>query len=193
MDRRSDDLDELLSDLSETLSELQESIDEESSSSGPRSRPPRRFLEFTEQRTIPALISLLETHIHALKLLQGVLRTLNGRSPITDNDRVQSTGRRTIDELNGVLDDIQGAIEGRPPQEASRELLDDARSLSSEIGDRLSDGAENGADTTTSEAISIDVSSPDEDDDDAALSVDDELDTIKRDLDQDERDNDDEE
>lgn len=222
MDRQDDDLDELLSDLSTTLSELQETLADEQSESRPQPRSrrlpsPGRFLRFTEEHTIPTLISLLETHIRALELLQGLLRLVNGREERSgasrqagENRRVRKTGRRTLDALDGALSDLQGALEGEPPDDDARSLLNDARSLSDEIDERLS--RPNGTDateddgpstnntedepstddrSTTDGAIRIDVEGPDSEHDADAedgVSVDAELDTIKQELQDEEND-----
>lgn len=203
MDSQDDDLDELLSELSTTLSALQEELAEEDGPSRSRSSTrgqlpsPGRFLRFTEEYTIPTLISLLETHIRALELLQGLLRLVNGRedrgdrsSSVVGNRRVRNTGRRTLDALDGALSDLQGALEGEPPDGEANSLLNDARSLSEEIDSRLSEpgnaesGAENGEtdERTDDGAIRIDVEGPDTETDDSGVDVDEELDTIKREL-----------
>lgn len=210
MDRQDDDLDELLSDLSTTLSELQDTLADEQHQ--PRSRrlpSPGRFLRFTEEHTIPTLISLLETHIRALELLQGLLRLVNGREeraatsqPGDGDRRVRRTGRRTLDALDGALSDLQGALEGEPPNEDARSLLNDARSLSEDIDERLSGPIETeaGGEEATEDrsdgdgAIRIDVEGPDAGSDaEEDISVDAELDTIKRELQDDEDDENDEE
>lgn len=147
--RQDDDLDELLSDLSVTLSELQDALAEEGyqdrSRRTSRLPSPSRFLRFTEEHTIPTLISLLETNIRALKLFQGMLRLVNGRDggqrsdskPLRDDRRVRTTGRRTLDTLDSALSDLQGALEGEPTDSEARSLLDDARSLREEIDTRI--------------------------------------------------------
>lgn len=207
MDRQDDDLDELLSDLSTTLSELQDTLADESHQTQSRRLPsPGRFLRFTEEHTIPTLISLLETHIRALELLQGLLRLVNGREeraatsqPGDGDRRVRRTGRRTLDALDGALSDLQGALEGEPPNEDARSLLNDARSLSEEIDERLPGPnetieTENENEASTNDrsgedgAIRIDVEGPDAGSDAEEVSVDAELDTIKRELQDDEDD-----
>lgn len=152
--RQDDDLDELLTDLSVTLSELQDVLADEGNQDRPRGKrrlpSPSRFLRFTEEHTIPTLISLLETNIRALKLFQGLLRLVNGRDsgqrsdsePLRDDRRVRTTGRRTLDTLDNALSDLQGALEGEPTDSEARTLLDDARSLREEIDARITGHAE---------------------------------------------------
>jgi hypothetical protein len=158
MSRRSDDdLDALLDDLSGTLDRLRSELDEERAGDRRRERPvddrrrtrradrdrpsipgPGRFLRFTEEYTIPALIAFLEANIRALELLQGLLRLLD-RGETTER-RVESVGRRTLDGVDDLLSDVQGAIEGRPSDDRARDLLDEARSLRAEIDDRVAGG-----------------------------------------------------
>jgi hypothetical protein len=220
MSRRRDDdsLDELVSDLSTTLSELQDVLDDEgephrSQRQQPRQRrsrrglpSPSRFLRFTEEHTIPTLISLLETNIRALELFGGLLRLINGRDDRqrSGNRRVQRTGRRTLDAVDSTLSDIQGAIDGEPTDPEASSLLDDARSLREDINDRLadpgttrdrtqSDHPDNAGrtDPRENEAISIDVTEEKADEDSGngeqnqnsdEVNVDDELETIKQEL-----------
>ncbi|UPM42760.1 DUF7547 family protein [Halocatena salina] len=204
MDRQDEDLEELLVELSTTLSELQDTLADEHQPQSRRLPSPGRFLRFTEEHTIPTLISLLETHIRALELLQGLLGLVNGReqreaSQQRGDRRVQETGRRTLDALDGALSDLQGALHGEPSNEDARALLNDARTLSEEIDERLTNPTEttekNGTEKTTDDsasadgAIRIDVNEPDTDpDSEEEISVDEELDTIKRELDDDEDD-----
>lgn len=216
--RQDDDLDELLEDLSVTLSELQDALADEEYQDRPRQKhrlpSPSRFLRFTEEHTIPTLISLLETNIRALKLFQGLLRLINGRDsgsasePIRDNQRVRKTGRRTLDTLDNALSDLQGALEGEPTDSEARTLLDDARLLREEIDARLtghdsrrerdySDDRDQNQNQNQNRAqeddgvVTIDVEDADADEGDETtdngntsteVNVDDELDTIKREL-----------
>jgi hypothetical protein len=239
MSRRQDDdsLDELVSDLSTTLTDLQDVLaDEQGNRQQPRRRrrppSPGRFLRFTEEYTIPTLISLLETNIRALELFQGLLGLINGRDnsqqsntkPFGSDRRVQKTGRRTLGALDDALSDLQGALEGEPTDSEARSLLDDARSLRGEIDNRLSDAgarertrsnrsdrsdrsdhsnqsnrsghsnrSNRSADRDNNEAIRIDVmdeetnedktsETSDENQADDQVNVDDELETIKNEL-----------
>lgn len=224
--RQDDDLDELLSDLSGTLSELQDVLADERPDKRRENRPrqsprppsPSRFLRFTEEHTIPTLISLLETNIRALELLQGLLRLVNGRNdgrwsdskPFGGNRRVRTTGRRTLDTLDSALSDLQGALDGEPTDSDARNLLDDARSLREEIDthltgqdskqershsdekrershsdDRDQNQTEHRSETQDDGVITIDVedtNDDEEDETDSEIDVEDELDTIKREL-----------
>ncbi|MFD1515615.1 DUF7547 family protein [Halomarina rubra] len=99
---------------------------------------PGRFLQFTEEYTIPALIAFLEANIRALELLRGLLRLLNGGE--VSERRVESVGRRTLGRVDDLLVDLQDAVEGTPSNPEARDLLDDARSLRADIDERIASG-----------------------------------------------------
>ncbi|MFC5969727.1 hypothetical protein ACFPYI_00135 [Halomarina salina] len=107
--------------------------------SGPQIPRPGTFLKFTEEYTIPALIAFLEANVRALELLQGLLRLLRGGE--VSESHVESVGRRTLGQVDGLLSDVQGALEGQPSNPEARDLLDEARSLRGEIDDRIAGGA----------------------------------------------------
>ncbi|WP_254544045.1 DUF7547 family protein [Halomarina pelagica] len=153
-----DDLLALLDDLADTLDALREELDAEDATERRTRRadrgvpardpmprrptPPRpgEFVRFTEEYTIPTLIAFLEANVRALELLRGVLRLAGGRGlPATDreNERVATAGRRALDGVDAVLDDLQDAFEGRPTDENARTLFDDARALRREIDDAI--------------------------------------------------------
>ena len=50
---------------------------------------------------------------------------------------MSDTGRRAIDSLDGVLADLQDAVEGQPTDPRARDLLGEARDLRDEIDDIL--------------------------------------------------------
>jgi len=150
-----DDLDALLAELSGTLDELRGVLAERPSDADrkrPRShrrrsadRPgipgppdPRAVLRFTERHTIPTLIAFLEANVRALESLQGLLRLIDGaEADPVDRSRFERAGERTVDRLDRLLDDLQGAVEGEPPDAAARDLLAEARALNGEIDDRV--------------------------------------------------------
>lgn len=177
---------------------------------GPAPPTPRELLRFTERYTIPTLIALLESGVRSLELLGATLRLLDGRgiddaSPAT-RERVGAVGRTTLDRVDTVLEDLQSALEGGEPSDpTARDLLADARSLREEIDRRLAeatDDRERGpggtasrtAERGTAEGRAIPVRSADEpestDDDgaedapdeDVAVDVDAELESIRRDV-----------
>ncbi|WP_311173664.1 DUF7547 family protein [Halobellus ordinarius] len=126
-------------------------------------RPPslRDLFRFTEQYTLPTVISLLETTIQSLELLRGVLRVADpersafdprdsgsGRTRATDlgdevtragRDAVSGMGRGAVSGLERTLSELQRALSESdlPEEETSRELLQDAQRLSGEVAERL--------------------------------------------------------
>ena len=136
-------------DLSRLVGELARTVDELQSELEPQSRPPlrpptpRELTRFTSEVTIPALILVLETNVRALKLLQRTLRLAtgveSGRSGSNARERAEALGQRTVQRLDDVLEDLQDALEGRPPDERSRQLLKEARTLGRELETRLSE------------------------------------------------------
>jgi hypothetical protein len=114
-------------------------------------RPPRpgEFIRFTEQYTIPTLISLLEATVAVLELLRAVLRLTGGRGlpdlrPGRSRDPVGETGRRAIEGLDDVLTDLNDALSGQPTDPEARDLLTEARDLRSEIERLIEDGRRDG-------------------------------------------------
>ncbi|ERG96607.1 hypothetical protein [Haloquadratum walsbyi] len=120
---------------------------------------------FTEEYTLPALISVLETTIESLELLRGVLRFVDpeqsafsqqnrrqnrqrrGQSP--RRDPVSAVGREALSGLDRALSEIEETLAADNDQSLSsdrvpRDLLADARDLSAEVADRLGD-AQNGS------------------------------------------------
>lgn len=169
------DLPELLADLTGTLEQLQSQLE-------PAGRPPLRpptpgdLARFTSEVTIPAVVLVLETNVRVLKLLQRVLRMTDDRAPddraaTGTRDRVESLGQATLTRLDSTLTDLQNALEGRPVDDETGELLSEARSLRTEIEDRLAaaddEATPGGGDRR--ETVNIDVES--------------ELRSIKRDVD----------
>lgn len=159
----------LATDLAHSLRDLQRELDD--GPGRPRLPTPQELLRFTDEVAIPALILVLETNIRALRLLQRALRFAEGRDTRPTGgssevrDRAIALSQTTLDRLDGVLADAQDAIEGQPPDEDSRELLDEARDLRTEIDDRLaaerSDTASAGGTPaeTDSDAVPVDVDS----------------------------------
>jgi hypothetical protein len=170
---RDEDLPELLDDLEATLAELRSDLRQET---GPERRPgtgPRRtrrnrprpgadlprppsvseLFRFTEQYTLPTLISTLEATIRALELLRGTLRILDpDRSAVetATGERGASTasrlgsgaagvGREAISGVERALSELEAALAESdvPEDRASSELLGEARDLSAEVRERL--------------------------------------------------------
>jgi len=161
-DRRDPDeeeLRELLADLESTLVELRGEYEEHREGPqiprglpGDGRRPPRppRFrdvLRFTEEYTIPTLISVLEANIRLLRLGGAAIRALDPeRSAVPgDSDRDSAVGQAldagrglSTDRLSSGLAELNDALAGTDaPDPAARELLSEAEELSTEIQQRL--------------------------------------------------------
>jgi hypothetical protein len=106
-------------------------------------------IRFTDEYTIPTVISILETTIRSLELLRGVLR-------LTDPDRRppadRSDGRRLDDDVDRrvvegterALDELRRVLTGteEPTDPAARDVLGDARALTAEIESLLAEARE---------------------------------------------------
>jgi hypothetical protein len=195
----SDDLEAAVRELSDTLEQLRTELRRPPTGPLGLPRPPKpgELLRFTEQYTIPALVSLLDASVRVLELLAAAIRVADGRPPDgPDGSGVgqrsleyvgDSTGslaaasRTTLERLDGALAELQEAAEGgRPDDPQIRSLLADARDLRAEIDSRLADvdpesgddGAETGDDARSDDEQSgVDI------------DVDEELKTIRRQVD----------
>ncbi|NHX36567.1 MULTISPECIES: DUF7547 family protein [Halolamina] len=162
-DRRdpdSEELRELLADLESTLVDLRSEVDDDRrdvpriprglpGGGRPAPRPPRlrEVLRFTEEYTIPTLVSILEANIRLLQLGGAALRALDPeRSAVPGGvegdgavSRALDAGRGlSADRLANSLDELNDALAGtEAPDPEARELLAEAESLSAEIQDRL--------------------------------------------------------
>jgi hypothetical protein len=211
MDDRERDLEEVTAELSETLEALRSELREPPRGALGLPRPPRpsELLRFTEQYTIPTVIALLEASIRALELLAAALRVADGR-PLdaatersdrpsgvasiegisqAGRDRLARTSRDTLQRLDDALAELQSAAEGDPSNPELRRLLEEARALRSEVDDRLADATSESdppASVRRDNRDSPDESStdsPGDEDGGVGIDVDEELASIKDDLD----------
>lgn len=158
-DPEEEDLRELLADLESTLVELRGELDEERQDrpriprglpggGRPAPRPPRlrEVLRFTEEYTIPTLISILEANIRLLRLGGAALRALDPeRSAVPSEGGDSAVGRAldagrgfSTDRLASGLEELNDALAGTDaPDPEARELLTEAEELSAEIQERL--------------------------------------------------------
>jgi|AntRauTorckE6833_2_1112554.scaffolds.fasta_scaffold63764_1 hypothetical protein len=189
-DPEAEELRALIADLESTLVELRGELDESGAAEAtiprgfpgagrPAPRPPRlsEVLRFTEEYTIPTLISVLETNIRLLRLGGAALRALDPERS-TVRDRGDNAVNRAIDAGRGLstdrladglsqLNDAVAGTEASDPE--ARKLLSDAEELSAEIQDRLREAGRSGrSERSNSEddAVHIDVTRSDEDTDD---------------------------
>ena len=168
-DRRDDDLRDMLDRLEDDLEALRVELEADEdrrrrpgrrrrsdrrSRPSPLPRPPSfgEFLRFTEEYTIPTVISMLEATIRSLELFREVLRLADpGRSSRSREEagtvqtRLNDAGRfaanRASGQLTRRLDDLRTALsEANLPEESeSRSLIEDIRDLSSEIEARIAE------------------------------------------------------
>jgi len=158
MSRRDDDesLARLSAELARSLRDLQREVEPEPPGPpGLRPPTPEELLRFTDEIAIPGIILVLETNIRALRLLQRAIRLATDQPTATDRDtpvrdRAVDLSQATLSRLDDALADLQAAIEGRPEDDDTRELLTEARSLRDEIDERLA--AESDAGITVDEA-----------------------------------------
>lgn len=158
MSTRSDeDLADLLDELETTLSDLRAELDTERDGRSGRGRaadpprPPRPpsmsdLLRFTEEYTIPAIVTLLEANIRALKATQRVLRMADPEraaraESANARDRLDDAGRTALSQLERSLTDLSDALSSAdlPADPESRDIVEDARSLTDEIEERIGD------------------------------------------------------
>lgn len=153
MSTRSDeDLADLLDELETTLSDLRAELDADRGDGrrgGPRPpRPPSMsdLLRFTEEYTIPAVVTLLEANIRALKATQRVLRMADPERAAraessAARDRLDDAGRTALSQLERSLTDLSNALSSAdlPADPESRDIVEDARSLTDEIEDRIAE------------------------------------------------------
>lgn len=173
------DLPALLSELTRSLEELQTEL--EPAGGRPRPPTPRQLARFTSEVTIPAVVLVLETNVRALRLVQRALRIADGREPrgtgsgSRTRERAVQLGQATLSRLDDTLNDLSEALEGRPPDDEARELLQRVRDIEDDIEARLE---------------STDVEPPAESDR-VEIDVDAELQSLKDDVEEDPSDDDD--
>lgn len=148
-----------------------------------RLRPPTiaEVRRFTTEVTIPAAILVLETNIRALELLQRALRrSEDGEGSGAAGEvprRAAAVSRETLSRLDDALVELQEAVAGRPGDENLARLLEEARDLQDRVEAQLADGAPGAAATdvgdTHEDTVEIDVEA--------------ELESIKEDIDSDDR------
>jgi hypothetical protein len=134
-----EDLEVVLADLERTLSELRSALREDVRR---RRRPPTptEFLRFTEEYTIPTVVSLLEATVRSLELLRTTLRARDAGGRTPDRRRpATSSGSVDVVSLRDALTELQATLRATdlPADAATREILTDAERLSGEIDDRL--------------------------------------------------------
>lgn len=213
MNNRERDLSEATTELSETLEALRSELREPARGPLGLPRPPRptELFRFTEQYTIPTFIAFLETNIKALELLAAALRVADGRplEAVTERpgrgsggdplatvgrfgrDQLARTSRETLQRLDDALKELQSAAEGEPSNPELQQLLGEARELRAEVDEQLqaAEARSRSGDTDEPEGhkgpTEIDIGSVSEEDTDGVgIDVDEELASIKDEIDE---------
>ncbi|MFB6108806.1 MAG: hypothetical protein ABEJ82_08215 [Haloplanus sp.] len=201
MSRRDDDLQTLLADLERTLADLREAVAEDARREArprPRPRPPTpgEVLRFTESYTLPTAIALLEATARSLELLRAVLRLADPgeRLRAEADDRTADALRgASATRLRDALGDLREALAATdlPEDAAARSVLDDARTLSAEIDERLAaardateEGERDDGRGRTDRGVDIVVTEAEDETEDAddGVDVDAELDSIRKEV-----------
>jgi hypothetical protein len=126
-------------------------------------------LAFTDERLIPAAITILEVNIRALELLQKGIRWARpdraGENARAVQSHAESVSRSTLRRLDTVLADLQDAAsEGALPQNAEAGgIITEARRLRDEIDRALEERAEARGDEADPDTIPSEGDAEDED------------------------------
>jgi hypothetical protein len=129
---------------------------------------------------LPATIAVLEANARALELLQAAIRASDDERAA---DRPPRAARDAVDRLDAALDALLAEFEeGAMPRDPdARAVVEDARDLRAEIDAHLADETRARPDADRSD----DRPDPDEDEPTVEVDVEDELRSIKDDLDRD--------
>lgn len=137
------DVTELLADLTQELRRLQREVEPDE-----RRSLRRDLARFTSEVAIPGLILLLKTNIQALELLRRAIRIAEGREPRQKRvdsevrERAERLGQVTLARLDDVLAELQGAVEERPQNDRSVQLIEEARDIRQQIQEEFETDSE---------------------------------------------------
>ena len=141
---RDDELADRLDELEETLSALRTELRSDSARRPPRPPSLGELLRFTEQYTIPTLIAMLEATIKSLELLRRTMRLADPKRAVREETsgarrELDRLGSQASEELARGLSELRTALSeaNLPENPESRRLVEDARSLTREIEDRI--------------------------------------------------------
>lgn len=180
---RDQSLARMTTDLARSLRDLRREL--ESEQGRPRLPTPSELLQFTDEVAIPAAILVLETNIRALELLRRAVRLAQGREARPGGAdtqvpaRAAEVGRTALAQLDDALADVQAALDGRPPDDDARRLLEEAQTLRTEIDERLATEAPGPGTTTRGPGVDEDADTGRS----VAVDVDAELASLKSELD----------
>lgn len=181
--------------LEEALRALQEDRrDEASRARGELLRPPTpgEVIRFADEAAIPLMITLLEANIRLLETIQRTIRLAGaeraGRSSEgAVGERALNIGEDTIRQLDGALSELQRVLEGTPQHDAAADVLEEAAELRAELDRYVRDArrsVEEAEEPDGGRSIPIESGESEERDDEEepAIDVDAELESIKRDF-----------
>lgn len=188
-----EDLARVAGELADTLEELRAELATPPRREGPFGLPapptPGELLRITDEYAIPFAIAVLEANVRALEALQAAVSLLRTGETATDEaraarDRAADLSRSTLRQLEGVLADLESAVEddALPRQEDARAVLTEAHELRAELAEALeppADGSETADEPVTDpegEPLSPDEPDPD-------VDVESELQSIRAELD----------
>lgn len=200
---RDDDLEERVDELQRSLEQLRREI-EPRPPRGPGGLPrpptPRELVRFADRQAIPTAIAVLEANVRALELLQAALRLSDPERAATEGAdrtrvRAEELSRRSLDRLDGVLRDLQEAAEGEtlPRNADAREILEEARRLREEIAEGIGEAERDRRRRSDHERARNrgEESEPEDEGEGIEIDVEDELDSIRAELEGDDGDRDD--
>lgn len=156
----------------------------------PRPPRPRQLLRFTDEYVLPTAITFFELNIRILETLRGTIRLLDAERELQSDiqgarNREESLRKSTLKNLDRSLSELQEVVRNGtlPRNSDARAIVTEAREIRDAIDDRLreyddSPAAQTGSGDSTE-------SDRGHNSDAAAIDVDEELESIKRDVDDD--------
>lgn len=148
-------------DLEESLRGLQSELKDEHRR-GLRPPRPTELLRLADQHAIPIAIAFLEAHIHALKLLQGLIRATGASASASQQS--EAFAERAVGRLDALISDLSSTP--LPDHPEARDVLEQAESLRDDLAEKNEQAAAFTEDDPT----------------DIGIDVDEELDAIKSDM-----------
>jgi hypothetical protein len=135
-------IDRVLAEMVRSLRELEAELGARSGR-GPLGPPtPSTLTRFASEVAIPGAILALRVNIETLKRLQRTLRMADGRtatraSEAEVTDRTRRVTRAALERLDDGLLAVRRAVEGRPPDDEARRLIERVRSLQADVEAQL--------------------------------------------------------
>lgn len=176
-----DELADRISSLEESLTRLQHELQTDQQGGPPRLPRPGDILRATDDHAIPAIIALLEAHIHALRLLQRTIRLVAPPPRSRDGSPGSTAFRRATDSLTAQIEQLLGDLDEIPTNRepnALDPLIEEAKAIRAEL-------------SAMSDPTNIPIEDPndfdEQDDTDASedntgIDIDAELDSIRSEL-----------